>query len=74
MKKLFRIQVVEEEVQEEDEDQTLTKPTTEEIRKVIDTLVKFSMFTESDKIGMIAMKASTLFEKDLCQSTKQTSI
>ena len=32
------------------------------------------MFTESGEIGTTAMKASTLFEKELCKSMKQTSI
>ena len=50
------------------------KPMTEEIWKAIDTLVNFSMFTESSEIGTIAMKTSTLFEKELCKSMKQTSI
>ena len=71
------IEVVEEEVQERDEedtDETLRKLTTEEIRKAIDALVTFSMFTESGEIGTIAMKASTLFEKELWESIKQTSI
>ena len=48
------IEVAVEEVQEEDKevtDETITKPTTEEIRKAIDTLVDFSMFTQSGKIG-----------------------
>ena len=38
------IEVVEEEVQEDDEEDTdgkLAKPTTDEIRKAVDTLVKF---------------------------------
>ena len=64
------------EVQEEDEedtDKTLTKPTTEEIRKTTDTHVNF-LFTENGKIGTVAMKASTLFEMELCKSMKQTSI
>ena len=71
------IEVLKEEVQEEDEedtDKTLTKPTTEEIRKTTDTLVNFLMFTENGKIGTVAMKASTLFEMELCKSMKQTSI
>ena len=71
------IEVAEEEVQEEDEevtDETITKPTTEEIRKAIDTLVDFSMFTQSGKIGTIALKAAKLFEKKLCESMKQTFI
>ena len=60
------IEIAEEEVQEEDEevtDETITKPTTEEIRKVIDTFVHFSMFTQSGEIGTIALKAAKLFEK-----------
>ena len=71
------IEVAEEEVQEEDEevtDETITKPTTEEIRKAIDTLVGFSMFTQSGEIGTIALKAAKLFEKELCESMKQTFI
>ena len=30
------------------------------------------MFTESGEIGTTATKASTLFEKELCESIKQT--
>ena len=62
------IEVVEEELQEEDEestDENLMKPTTEEIRKTIDTLETFFMFTKSDKIRVIPKKASTLFIKEL---------
>ena len=71
------IEVVEEEVQEEDKedtDETLTKPVTEGNRQATDTLVNFLMFTESGKIGTIAMKASILFEKELCESVKETSV
>ena len=63
------IEVLEEEVQ--DTNEMLTNPTTEEICNAIDTHVNFSMFTESSEIGTIAMKASTLFEKELCKSMKQ---
>ena len=72
------IEVAEEEGQEEDEqvtDEVITKPTTEEIiRKSIDTLVDFSMFTQSGEIGTIALKAAKLFEKELCESIKKTFI
>ena len=72
------IEVAEEEGQEEDEqvtDETITKPTTEEIiRKAIDTLVDFSMFTQSGEIETIALKAAKLFEKELCESIKKTFI
>ena len=64
-------------MQEEDEevtDETITTTTTEEIRKAIDTLVEFSMYTQSGKIGTIALKAAKLFEKELCESMKQTVI
>ena len=63
-------------MQEEEEvtDEAITKPTTEEIRKAIDTLVYFSMFTQSGEIGTTALKAVKLFEKELCESTKQTFI
>ena len=67
------IEVAEEEVQEKDEevtDETISKPTTEKFRKVIDTLVDFSMFTQSSKFGTIALKAAKLFEKELCESMK----
>ena len=72
----YTIEVLEEEVQEDAEEtnETLTKPTTEEIPKAIDTLVSFSMFTGSRKIGKIAMKTSTLFEKELSESMKQKSV
>ena len=32
------------------------------------------MFIESGEIGTMTMKASNLFEKDLCESMRQTSI
>ena len=72
------IEVAEEEGQEEDEqvtDETITKPTTEEIiPKAIDTLVNFSMFTQIGEIGTIALKAAKLFEKELRESIKKTFI
>ena len=79
MKKLSRIsfELAEEEVQEEGKevtDETITKSTTEEIRKVIDTPVDFSMFIQSGEIGTIAFKAVKLFEKELCKTRKQTFI
>ena len=64
------IEVVEEEVQEEDEEDTdgkSAKPTTYEIRKAIDTLVKFLMFTESGKIRATATKLQ-LWLKNNCAS------
>ena len=33
-----------------------------------------SMFTQSGEIGTIALKAAKLFEKELCESMKQTFI
>ena len=70
------IEVAEENVQEEGEvtDERITKPTTVEIRKAIDTLVDFSMFNPSGEIGTIASKAEKLFEKELCKSMKQIFI
>ena len=53
---------------------TITKPTTEEIRQAIDTLVNFSMFSQSGKIGTIGLKTAKLFEKELCDSMKQTLV
>ena len=68
------VEVVEEETQEEEgnemSDETVTKPTTEEVRKAIDTLVNFSMFTQSGEIGRVALNASNLFEKKLSKSLK----
>ena len=40
----------------------------------IDTLVDFSMFSQSGEIGIIALKAANLFERVLCESMKQTFI
>ena len=72
------IEVAEKEVQEEKyeevTDEMITKPTAEEIRKAIDTLVDFSMFTESGEIGTMALKAAKLFEKELRESMKQIFI
>ena len=68
------IEVAEEDVQEEDEqvtDETITKPTTEEFRRVVDTLVDFFMFTQSGEIRTIALKAARLFEKEFCESMKR---
>ena len=68
------IEVAKEKVQEEDEevtDKTITKPTTEEICKAIDTLIDFSMFSQSGEIRTIALKAAKQFEKELCQLMKQ---
>ena len=55
-------------MQENDEevtDETITKPTAEEIHKAIDTLADFSMFTQRKEIETIALKAAKLFEKEL---------
>ena len=71
------MEVAKEELQEEDEevtDETITKPTTEEIRRTIGTLVQLSMSTQGGKIGTVALKAANLFEKELCESMKQTFI
>ena len=38
------------------------------------TLVHFSMFTKSGEIGTTGLKAAKLFEKELCESMKQTFI
>ena len=51
-------------MQEEHEeviDERIMKPTAEEIRKAIDTIVDFSMFTQSGKIGKIALKAASTY-------------
>ena len=40
----------------------------------IDTLVDFSMFSQSGEIGIIALKAANLFERMFCESMKQTFI
>ena len=58
------IKVAEEEVQEQVTTETIMKPTTEEIRQTIDTLVDFLMFTCSGKIGIIALEVPKLFEKE----------
>ena len=72
------VKVVEEETQEEEgkemSDETVTKPTAKEVRKAIDNLINFSMFTQSGEIGKVALNASKLFEKELCEPLKQTSI
>ena len=62
----YMIEVVQEE-DEESTDGTLEKPTTDETRKALDTLVKFLMFTESSKIGTMAMKLQ------LCLKSSYTS-
>ena len=72
------IEVVHKEMREEEgnemTDKVVTKPTIEEVSKAIDTLVNFSMFTQSGEIGRAALKYSKLFEKELCELMKQTSI
>ena len=67
------IEVVEEEVQEEDEEDTdgkLAKPTTDEIRKAVDTLVKFLMFTESGKIRTTATKLQLCLKNSCANPSK----
>ena len=59
---------------EEVTDERIMKPTAEEILKAVDTIVDFSMFTESGEIGKTALKAAKLFEKELCESMEQTFI
>ena len=49
-----------QEEHEEVTDERIMKPTAEEIRKAIDTIVDFSIFTQSGKIGKIALKAAKL--------------
>ena len=69
--------LIEEELQEVEEqvtDETIMKPTTEEILKVINTLGDFSIFTQRGEIRTIALKAAKLSEKELCESMKQTFI
>ena len=57
-----------EEKENDSVDEMVAKPTPEETRNAIETLVNFSMFTESGEIGDIAVKASTLVEKELYRS------
>ena len=70
------VEAVEETQEEGNEmlDEMMTKPTTEEVHKATDTLVNFLMFNQSGEIGRVALNASKLFEKELCESLKQTSI
>ena len=71
------IEVAKEDVPEEDEevtDETIAKPRADKLCQAIDTLVNFSMFSQIGEIGTTALKAAKLFEKELCQSMKQTFI
>ena len=71
------IEVAKEDVPEEDEevtDETIAKPRADKLCQAIDTLVNFSMFSQTGEIGTTALKAAKLFEKELCQSMKQTFI
>ena len=54
-------------------DKIATKPTTLEIRRAIETLVNFSMFTESGEIDNMTM-VSALVQKELATSMKQKAI
>ena len=66
--------MLDEEIVQDIQDIDTVEQEVPEIRKAIDTLINYSMFRENGEIWVVAMMASTLFEKELCDSLKQASI
>ena len=68
------IEVEDDEEDGGDEDISLEKPTSIQLRSAIETLLDFSFFTESDEVQRCTLEVSKLIEKELSQSLKQASI
>ena len=70
----------EEEVQEEDEEESTEiddapeKPSSAQLRSVIETITDFSLFSESDEIRCNTIKLSAMMEKELMKGLTQTII
>ena len=70
---LAMVREIEEPIEEEDgsdEDISLEKPTSIQLRSAIGTLLDFSFFTESDEVQRCTLEVSKLIEKELSQSLK----
>ena len=68
---------VEDDVEDDgDEDISLEKPTSIQLRSAIETLLDFSFFTESDEVQRCTLEVEVpkLIEKELSQSLKKASI
>ena len=59
---------------ETDDDECLQKPTTADVRNVIDTLMDLSLFLESDGIRSSFVNVSKLIEKELSSHLRQATI
>ena len=67
---------VEEDDEEEGtaEDEVPVKPLNEEVRQAIETLLTYSLFTESGEVGAMATKISSVVESELTRFLKQMTI
>ena len=67
---------VEEDDEEEGtaEDEVPVKPSNEEVRQAIETLLTYSLFTESGEVGAMATKVSSVVESELTRFLKQVTI
>ena len=57
-----------------DNDNCLLKPTAQQVRTAIETLLDFSLFMDTDDVKKISMKLSSLIESELSKNFKQASI
>ena len=56
------------------EDEVPVKPSYEEVRQAIETLLTYSLFTENGEVGAMAKKISSVFETELTRVSKQMTI
>ena len=72
---LAMVREIEEPIEVEDEeDISLEKPTSIQLRSAIETLLDFSFFTKSDEVQRCTLEVSKLIEKELSHSLKQAKI
>ena len=70
---------IEEEEEDDDDESTAEdvapiRPSNEEVRHAIETLLTYSMFTESGEVGAMATKVSSVVESELTRCLKQVTI
>ena len=65
---------IDDEEEGNDNDNCLLKPTAQQVRTAIETLLDFSLFMDTDDVKKISMKLSSLIESELSKNFKQASI
>ena len=68
------IETNDEEYTDQVDELEIPKPSASEVREAIETLINFSMFTESSEIGALIMKTSGIAEIELAATRKQKNI